>query len=232
MLTDVGGNASEVRFALRCIAGQHALPACDFAKPGAQFRVEGEAASFWLDEAALYDKACIRVSASPDAKSVSQRVTIANAVIPVHKAFELSLKADKLIPFAFRSKVAMLYSDGKDESGRVAAPALQGWYKASVRAFGEYRLAIDTTAPALKPLQPIKGAMSKVGRLAIRAKDNATSVKTFRGELDGNWILFEQHGDVWTYVFDAHCGKGSHKLVVKAADENGNEAAASYTFTR
>jgi hypothetical protein len=57
-------------------------------------------------------------------------------------------------------------------------------------------------------------------------------VKRFRGELDGKWICFEQHGDDFFYTFDEHCSKGKHKLVFTTADENGNTQTIQLQFTR
>ncbi len=59
-----------------------------------------------------------------------------------------------------------------------------------------------------------------------------TSVKTFSGYLDGKWICFEQHSDLFFYKFDEHCNKGKHKLVFKAEDENGNTATYQLSFVR
>jgi hypothetical protein len=50
--------------------------------------------------------------------------------------------------------------------------------------------------------------------------------------LDGKWILFEQHDDIWTYVFDEHCPKGRHTLRLKAEDESGNVAVKEFSFVR
>lgn len=232
VLSDVSGNRSEVSFYLRCLPGQH-MPRCNEpAEPNKLNTFSSEHASFFLDETALYDKACIEETGAANGKAVSPVVQIGRYTVPVHHYFDLALKPDRLIPFALRSKIGMIYSGGKEENGRVATPATQGWYKAPVRALGSYMLVVDTTAPLLKPLLPIKGNMAKARSIAFRVTDNLTSVKTFRGELDGKWILFEQHGDVWTYIFDTHCPKGVHKLQVKATDENGNEALSSYTFMR
>jgi hypothetical protein len=181
----------------------------------------------------MYDVTCIDISAKEDATSFSPRVMIGQPTMPVHHYFELSMKPSRIIPFALRSKVAMVYNDGgKTESGRAAMPATQGWYTSSVRALGEYRLVPDTTAPIVKPISKVEGNLSKARSIVFKATDDITSVKTFKAELDGKWLLFEQHEDEWKYVFDSHCSGGKHTLVVTSQDENGNESKASYTFTR
>ena len=126
----------------------------------------------------------------------------------------------------------MVYNDGKRENGSAAEGAAQGWYKASVRSLGTYWLVVDTAAPVIKPVTAIKGNMAAAKQIAVRATDGITSVKSLRATLDGAWILFEQHGDTWTYVMDEHCGKGPHKLAITATDENGNATTSNFAFSR
>jgi hypothetical protein len=232
VVRDVAGNTSQTFFHLRCTAAPHNVACTEPAMPGKLSHFSTADANFFLDETALYDKVCLNISSVPDAMSLSPRVIIGRFTVPVHHYFDLSLKPSQLIPFSLRSKVALIYNDGKEENGRAANPAAQGRYTAAVRALGEYRLVADTTAPVLKPVGNASGNLGKARAIAFKATDNFTSVKTFRGEIDGKWMLFEQHEDVWTYVFDAHCRKGRHSLSIRATDENGNEASASYTFTR
>jgi hypothetical protein len=232
VVNDVEGNSSQLRFQLQLMPAARAT-VCDApAVPGKVDTYSTSSVSFYLDEPSLYDQACIGIKEEKDAASLSPRVSIGRSSIPVHHSFELSIRADKLIPFSQRSKVAMVYADGNDESGRAAALGLQGFYKASVRNLGEYRLVLDTIAPTIRPVSPIKGNLRAAKRMAVRATDKYTSVRSFRAELDGRWILFEQHEDVWTYVFDSHCPPGNHRLSIKATDENGNEVRTSFTFTR
>jgi hypothetical protein len=235
LVKDVAGNSSEMSFHLRCTEAPHAMFHCtEPAEAGKLNRYTTENVQFFLDEKALYDVTCIDISSTDAPGSLSSRIAIGRPTIPVHHSFDLSIKPSKLIPFALRGKIAMVYNDGsKAESGRAAMPAAQGgWYTASVRAFGEYRLVADTIGPLVKPVTKSEGNLSKARGIVFKATDETTSVKTFRAELDGKWLLFEQHEDEWKYVFDSHCPAGKHNLVVMASDENGNETMASYTFTR
>ena len=125
-----------------------------------------------------------------------------------------------------------MYSDDKDEDGRAAVFSENGWYKAKVRNFGTYWLDIDTTAPVIKSLQKNGANLSRAKQITFEVKDDATSVKSFNGYLDGKWICFEQHNNSFFYKFDEHCMRGKHKLVFKAEDENGNEAKYELNFTR
>ena len=179
----------------------------------------------------MYDDVCFDFSVVKDAASYSDRYRLDNVWVPSHSYFDISIKPNKAIPFTLKDKIALVYNDGKDETGK-AATLDNGWYKASVRNFGEYRLVADTAAPVIKALQKQSAILSKAKRISFTIKDEITGVKQYRGELDGKWICVEQHGSQYFYTFDEHCPKGKHTLVLTATDENGNTRKLNYNFTR
>jgi hypothetical protein len=127
--------------------------------------------------------------------------------------------------------MTLQYSDSKKISGKKAS-LTNGWYGASVRAFGDYWLAIDTTAPVIKPVDK-NGVLLGLGKeIRFVVTDNLSSVKSFTGSINGQWICFEQHGDNWFYLIDEHCPKGKNKLHLSAIDENGNERKMQFDCTR
>jgi hypothetical protein len=186
--------------------------------------------SFTLDERELYDDICFTSEQIPD--DLSDKFRLHYPYIPLHHYFDLMIRPNKSIPQSLKSKIVLMYSDGKDEDGKAAQPADKGWYKANVRNFGTYWLAIDTTAPNIVSMQRNGANMAKASQLAFTVKDAVTSVKTYSGMLDGEWICFEQHGSDFFYEFDQHCAKGKHELVFRAEDENGNEAVQVLNFSR
>ena len=187
---------------------------------------------FTLDNTQLYDDTWFRCERTRDPTVYSNKFRIGQPWVPVHHYFDLHIKPNKQVPPELRTKVAMMYSDDKDEDGRAAARTDSGWYKARVRNFGTYWLDIDTTAPTIKSMQKNNAIMSKAKQITFDVKDDMTSVKSFSGYLDGKWICFEQHNNLFFYKFDEHCPKGRHELVFKADDENGNERIFKLHFTR
>lgn len=186
---------------------------------------------FTLGDKALYDNICFDFSKQTDISSYSDRYSIHRSNVPVHTYFDLYIKPNKPIPFELRDKVAMIYDDGKDESGS-GATFDDGWYKIKTRQLGTYRLITDNTPPVLKALQADGANLSKASTIRFSAKDETTSVKKFRAELNGKWLCFEQKGSTYVYTFDEHCPRGTHDLVVTATDENNNTQTLRYTFTR
>lgn len=230
-LKDALGNATTISFFAKSIGkGEkqdcskmfHVNAANSFDEPNVKFQ---------LSDKDIYDDVCFHFKANADAASYSDKYQIGEAYIPIHSYFELSIKPNKPVPFAERDKVAMMYSDGKSEDGQ-AAHFENGWYTASVRSLGTFWLTTDTTPPVIKSLQKENANLSKAKRISFSVKESITSVKTFKAELDGKWICFEPRGQLFFYVFDEHCPKGKHKLVITASDENKNTSTLVYHFTR
>jgi hypothetical protein len=188
--------------------------------------------SFAFTDNILYEETCLNIKAVPDASVLSDRFRVHYPYIPVHRYFDLNLKPNKTIPFDLRSKVVLMYSDGKDVDGKAATFSDQGWYKASVRNFGTYWLYVDTTAPRITSTVKNGANLSKAKQITLTAKDAITSVSKFTGRIDGKWVCFEQHGSSFFYEFDEHCPAGRHQLSFTAQDENGNEATFEMNFTR
>jgi hypothetical protein len=232
-LTDAAGNTARVQCQLRN-GGVNAPSSCNDVVDAARgLTVDQPGLRFSLGSRALYDDVCNNPMDYPHyPTTISGRHQVLDASIPAHHSFSVSLKPITGIPFDLRSKIVMRYRDGQKESGQAALQEDKGWYKSTVRAFGEYRLEVDTTAPVVTPSIPVKGNLAKAKKINFVVKDAMTSVQAFSGELDGKWILFEQHENNWFYELDNHCPKGAHRLVVKATDENGNTATQSYNFTR
>ncbi len=188
--------------------------------------------AFSLDERQLYDNICFKFATIPANEAYSDKFQLHYPYVPIHHYFDLQINPKRPIPFDLRNKIVMLYSDDKDEDGRAAVQTDNGWYKAKVRNFGTYWLDIDTIPPVIKSLQKDNSNLSKAKKITFEVKDDMTSVKSFSGYLDGKWLCFEQHGNLFFYDFDAHCPKGKHKLVFKAEDENGNAGTFSLNFVR
>lgn len=183
-----------------------------------------------MGDKVFYDDVCFDVQKTTDAQAFSDKYEIAKSYVPAHEYFTIKIKPNKPIPFAQRNKIALMYNDGKTESGKAAIQE-NGWYTTKVRSFGTYYLKADVTAPAIQNLQKTND-LSKASTIRFAVKEESTSVKEFRAELDGKWMLFEPYGGVYVYKFDERCGKGKHELVVKTKDENENERVVKYEFVR
>lgn len=232
-LTDPFGNNSKINFYVKYVPGQTNTES-DCEKV---FKVNRENSfvhpnvKFQLDAKDLYDDVCFTFKEVQDMDAYSARYVLDNAGIPLHTYFSLYIKPDKPVPFELRDKIALVQNDGKNaEAGKVAKYD-NGWYRASIRNFGEYRLVADTTPPVIIPMQS-RTALLNSTRITFKVNEDITSVNDFDARLDGEWLAFEQTGDIFYYTFDEHCPKGDHELKVTATDENGNAETIIYTFKR
>jgi hypothetical protein len=235
VLTDDKGNESTVSFFASATAEPAPVPVAEkgihffAAKPN---RFANDQVSFELDNRQLYDDIWFDYRSAPANDVYSDKFNLHYPYVPVHHYFDLNLKPNKPIPAELKDKVAMIYSDGKDEDGRAAVATDNSWYKAAVRNFGTYWLDIDTIPPTIKSLQKNGAILSKAKQITFEVKDAMTSVKTFSGYIDGKWVCFEQHGKLFFYKFDERCPRGKHELTFKAEDENGNARSVKLKFTR
>ena len=188
--------------------------------------------SFVIDEKQLYDDINFTFTKDRGDNIFSDKFILQAPYVPLHHYFDLKLKPRKPIPFALRSKIVFKYTDGKDEEGKAAKSEDDGWYKASVRNFGTYWLGMDTIPPMIKTALKNGVNLGKATHITLDVKDTMTSVKSFNGYIDNEWVCFEQHGNSFFYKFDEHCSKGKHQLVFKAEDESGNASTFTLKFIR
>ena len=234
VLTDDKGNSSKIVFYVSPQPVFDIAPQKDCMPfyAGKTNNINDSGIAFSLDSRQLYDDVCFQFKATQDPEIYSAKYQLHYSYVPLHHYFELNIKPNKPIPNDLRNKAVMIYSDGKDEDGRAATTSDNGWYKTKVRNFGTYWLDIDTTPPVITSLQKNNSKLNKAKQITFEVKDEMTSVKSFSGYLDGKWICFEQHSNLFFYKFDEHCPKGKHKLVFKAEDENGNAQTFQLNFMR
>ncbi len=231
-ITDAWNNTSRISFYVKSGTGALQEDTCmRMFRVNNSNRFEHPNVKLVLTEKDIYDNICFQFSIQPDLKSFSDRYQVHYPYVPVHQYFNLHLKPNKPIPFNLRDKIVLMYSDGKNISGS-AAGFENGWYANPVRNFGTYWLAADTTAPVITPLQQQHAQLAAAKQISFRVKDDITSVKTFRAELNGKWLCFEPRGDIFFYSFDEHCPRGKHNLKIIAGDENGNVRTLNYSFVR
>jgi hypothetical protein len=109
-----------------------------------------------------------------------------------------------------------------------------GFVKARIRELGdEYAVSSDSDAPVIAALSPESWA--KNGVIRIKLTDNKSGVKSFRGTVDGDFVLFahDTKSTVYTYKIDpARIKKGKkHELKFTAVDNCGNKSELTQTFT-
>ncbi|MCD7977703.1 MAG: M23 family metallopeptidase [Tannerellaceae bacterium] len=106
-----------------------------------------------------------------------------------------------------------------------------GWIDADIRELGTYTIRQDTKPPVITPVNQEKWISSCT--FTFRISDNLSGVKSYRGEIDGHYVLFEFDGKkgLISYTFDPErLEKGSHELSLTVTDACGNETRFIHPF--
>ena len=105
----------------------------------------------------------------------------------------------------------------------------------SVQA-GTYFLAKDSIPPKIKPINFKKNQwLSKSKFLKVKIEDDLSGIKSYKGEINGKWVLFEYEpkNKNLTYNFnDLKFKSGKQDLKLKVTDNVGNESIFQTTFYR
>jgi hypothetical protein len=110
-----------------------------------------------------------------------------------------------------------------------------GWVTAKVRSFGNYSVMLDTTPPKITPVAFVAGQnLSSAKSISFRISDNLAGVKSYRGTIDGKWVLFEHNAKTGTitHYFDKPLAPGKHQLKITVADKCDNVTVYDAGFTR
>lgn len=197
---------------------------------------ENNNVQFFLEPGTLYDSICFRYNEIPVEKAgyYSNIYALSSSDIPLYRSFSLQIKPDRPLPDSLLDKAVIVRQNSRGSGESVAAATWEnGWAKASFRDFGNFSLQVDDTPPVITPLNIQDGAdLSKATTISFRIADAKSGIRSYRGELDGKWLLFARKGNTISYTFDAHCSPGAHTLKLTVTDESNNQSVRIYHFKR
>ena len=187
-----------------------------------------------LPPLSLYDDLDFRYTCIARPKgAVSALHSVHDALTPLRLPGQLSIRTDS-VPADLRSKALMVRIDGPGKYSAQGGAWENGWVTASVRAFGNYTVMLDSVAPKITPLD-LRAEMTGRASFTLRVADNLSGLDKWTATLDGEWILMEYEAKekTLTHTFDSHsAGKGQRVFKLEVSDERGNSATHSITFSR
>jgi hypothetical protein len=231
---DANGNTSKIQFSVQydeSLRRPYNLANGERFLPNNVNIFERDNFELFTTEKTIYDTITVRFSETDNkvANAVSPVFNFLSAAIPSHDFVTIRIKPTGTIPEEWRDKVVIKNVFGT-RTYVEKAEWQNGWYTAKFRQFGTYQLFIDKEAPTINA--PATN-LSKATRIVFTPRDNFNTIKSFRAELDGQWLRFtNDKGKTWIYSFDEHFPRGNHELKVTVEDAAGNVTTKSWNVIR
>lgn len=177
----------------------------------------------------LYDDLYFHYSVKEDSAALGATHILHNKPVAFHKSAKLSLRLQTdTLDNKQQYGIVRLQNGRRSWTGGVYR---NGWVDADIKEMGSYTLGQDLVPPTITPLNPATWVSKQA--FALRLSDNLSGVQTYRGEIDGQYVLFEMNSkSVITYHFDKErLARGKHTLKLVVTDACGNQSTYTYPFT-
>ena len=177
----------------------------------------------------LYDDLYFRYTVKEDSTALGATHTLHNKPVALHKSAKLSLRLQTdTLENKQQYGVVRILNGRRSWTGGVYR---NGWIDADIKELGTYSLGQDVVPPTITPLNPATWVSKQA--ISFRLSDNLSGVQTYRGEIDGQFVLFEMNSrSVITYHFDKErLTRGKHTLKRDVTDACGNQSSYTYPFT-
>ena len=193
--------------------------------------VNFENAKVILKPGVLYNDINFKYSESPAPVGAYSKIyNLHNRLVPVHDAFALWIKPDLNLNETLRSKTVVTSTNGMVQNSTYE----DGYVKATIKSFGNYFIKLDTIAPKITPVNIAEGKnMSKLSRIVIGISDNLSGIQSYRGRIDGKWILMEYNPKYRTlkHIFDERTEPGEHTFELEVTDMKLNSKVYTANFS-
>jgi hypothetical protein len=173
------------------------------------------------------------VESTKIANTAGPTYLIASPYEPVHNAFSIALRTDKVKP-GYEQKTTIVRWD-PDKNKIIAEPGKyeNGWITAEPMYLGYFSLMTDTVKPGITS---VDFAPSMKGRksFSFKISDALSGIDQIIPRIDGKWALMEYDAKSarLTYYFDEKfIQHGSHAFELKIIDAVGNERMFNGNFS-
>ena len=224
-LEDLYGNRSVYRFVVRGkrmdipqrLPDYHYL--MDASRPN-RFYTQGF--ELWIPNGELFDDVELAYDVIPSAVDQVPHYRLTHSRIPLRKAAEITIPIwpDRGIDGS-KLYVARVDGNGRQYCG---GNYRFGRITANITELGTYTVCVDTVAPKIIPIGST--AWRQQGRVVFRIADGETGIRSYRGTIDGRWVLFKYSSKTARMTCDLKAegiGPGRHEVVIEVEDMRGNE---------
>lgn len=154
-----------------------------------------------------------------------------NDYTPLHHPITVSIKVGRLSEY-LRSKATIVHFDNRKRYYSKGGKWRNNFITAKSKNFGGFAVMIDTIAPKITPFNIVPNRnMANYKTLEIKIGDNLSGIKSYRGTIDGKWVIMEYEAKKAKlfYTFD-NLPKGKHEFKLEVIDGVGNIATTTIPF--
>ena len=151
---------------------------------------------------------------------------------PIHKPYLLELKAN--IPDTIKEKTYIATTNMKGNFWHIGGVWKNNFLKTKSKEFGDFCIISDTINPEIKGVNIFPGkTFNTQTSIKLTIKDKNSGIKSYRGEIDGEWILMEYDykKNLLRFDIDNNISKGKHNFTLEVIDNVGNTTKYEATFT-
>lgn len=181
--------------------------------------VYGKGALLEIPRNSLFEDAEVSIKSDT---AYSPVYALSEKIVPLWNAATLSLDIpEHLLPLSDKCYVARM--SGKKLSS-VGGKSDKKKITTKIYVLDKYTVAVDTIAPEIKTVRPQKWALD--GKIILELSDKESGLKSFKGFIDGRFVLFEYSSKTRRLVCNLkreRISRGIHKMKIVAVDNVGNE---------
>jgi hypothetical protein len=242
IVKDFFGNTSVLNFDIKGISKPSIQPASRLSPKAVAFFKFNESNVFKNDlininfpAGVFYDDLHFEFSqAEPLPGSISPLFKVHHEYEPVHATYTLSIKLNSL-PMHLRRKALVVHIDEKGGKTPVGGDLREETLTSSPKLLGNFSVMIDSIKPSITALNvPVGGNMTGLKEIRFKISDNLSGIKSFRGTLNGNWILMEwdPKNNLLYHSFEKNLPPGKYEFYLEVKDQRGNTAEYSIDIRR
>jgi len=230
-VSDYNGNATYVEAYLSGTEAPKAISNSTFntIDPIKDYLFDFDSTSVYFPKKAFFQKADIQVEYTGDTLRVGKDI------VPLKNPYEISFTIPKMDSLE-REQSFIGKLDRKGKPYFVSSKVEDNKWIAKSKTLGDFIISRDSISPKIVPLNfKNKQWLSNYSYLKFKITDDYSGIKSYRGEINGKWILLEHEPKNNTLIYDfddLKFDEALHQLNIEAEDFAGNKTNFSADFYR
>ena len=186
-------------------------------------RFSANGIELWVPQGQLFEDVDLDYDVIPSDTDCTAIFQLTKVRVPLRKSAELTL------PVMPKGDVdaTKLYIARVDGDRRISCG---GTYKygritANITELASYTVCADTIAPKITPIG--ETTWKKRGVVTFRIADSETGIRSYRGKIDGRWVLFKyssKNARLWCDLKAEGITPGNHKIEIEVEDMRRNKS--------